>query len=732
MRNQGQTHNTAVPHRLRTDLVIREQKFQDELTWVIKDPIGLKYYRFESHEFFILSILDNKNSLDDIFNKFQLEFPNRDLTREELSYFLNNLVGSGLLISDIPGQGSRLYQREKESQKGKILRKFSGFMSIRIKGFDPEWLFKVIYPLVKFMYSPACVVACLLLMVSALGLVIVQNDELISKIPTFYDLFAAKNALWMMLALSIAKVLHEFGHGLTCKHFGGETHEMGVMFLCMTPCLYVNVSDSWMLPQKWKRILIMAAGMYVELVLASISVFLWWFSGPGFLNELCLRMIMVCSVTTIFFNANPLMRYDGYYILSDYYEIPNLRQQSNQYLKQRLSSMLFGISQPENRFLPQRHRRLFLVYSIASSLYKWMIAISISWLLVRILEPYELQVIGYLYAAYSLFGLLVLPVIKFITFLINSETRNLMDRSRFTVTAMATAMILCCIVGIPFNYDVVTPVEVAPGNSSTVYIKVPGQLKKIHVQPGDVIKEGTPLAEFSNLDMELSLTELEENRDRYLVQINNLKQMRFHQPEVQKDLKQYEMLLKKSEEQITLMKQKSEYLTLTASISGVVLSGKEKELKNGNKDSLSDWSGTLLNKKNIGCFAQTGTEFCMIDSSPAQYAGMVVTQDELEFVHIGDSVALKFKSHPGVLFTGTIEAIAAENDEEQPDFENSKSNFVMTKMEKTDKYLARIRLDERKEKLLVGSTGQARIRSKKLTVAQRTLRYFHKTFGIAL
>ena len=132
--------------------------------------------------------------------------------------------------------------------------------------------------------------------------------------------------------------MHEFGHGLSCKHFGGECHEIGVMLLVFTPCLYCNVSDSWMLPNKWHRAAIGAAGMYVELVLASIATFVWWFSQPGPFNYICLSVMFICSVSTVMFNANPLLRYDGYYILSDFLEIPNLRQKASTILNRSSAS----------------------------------------------------------------------------------------------------------------------------------------------------------------------------------------------------------------------------------------------------------------------------------------------------------------------------------------------------------------------------------------------------------
>lgn len=115
------------------------------------------------------------------------------------------------------------------------------------------------------------------------------------------------------------KIIHEFGHGLACKTFGGEVHEMGLLFLVFSPCMYCNVSDAWTLPSKWQRIVISAAGIYVELLIASIATFIWWRTDHGtFINNMCMSLMVVCSVSTFVFNANPLMRFDGYYVLADW------------------------------------------------------------------------------------------------------------------------------------------------------------------------------------------------------------------------------------------------------------------------------------------------------------------------------------------------------------------------------------------------------------------------------
>ncbi len=207
--------------------------------------------------------------------------------------------------------------------------------------------------------------------IAAITLVLVNYQEFKGKLPTFQQFFQAKNWIWLGLTMAAVKVCHEFGHGLSCKKFGGECHEMGFMMLVFTPCLYCNVSDSWMLPNKWQRVFIGAAGMYVELILASIATFLWWFSeDDSMFKFLCLSVMFICSVSTVVFNGNPLLRFDGYYIIMDILEIPTSAK-GNRNSEAMVSESLFGARVAGQPFLPQRNRFLFAVYTVASFIYRW-------------------------------------------------------------------------------------------------------------------------------------------------------------------------------------------------------------------------------------------------------------------------------------------------------------------------------------------------------------------------
>src|SRR5207244_3763192 len=179
---------------------------------------------------------------------------------------------------------------------------------------------------------------------AAVLLVATHFEAFREKLPDYHEFFSFKTIVYLWAALGCVKIIHEFGHGLSCKAFGGEVHEIGALLLCFSPCMYCNVSDAWTLPSKWKRIIISGAGIYVELIIAAIATFVWW-NTPShpFVNNMSLSLMVVCSVSTIVFNANPLMRYDGYYVLADLLEIPNLRDRCNRYLKNLVLDKCLGI-----------------------------------------------------------------------------------------------------------------------------------------------------------------------------------------------------------------------------------------------------------------------------------------------------------------------------------------------------------------------------------------------------
>src|SRR6516162_2317659 len=312
--------------RVRPDLDINPQRYEGRTYYVIKDPVSLRYYRFKEHEHFLLGMMDGKHTLDDAQKEFEKRFRPDRLTLEDLEQFGQQLLTAGLAQNESPQAGKQLFDRRRKRRRSEVMQALTNILYIKIPVFDPEKLLTRMLPYCRWMFTTTFMLFSVAVMLGAVLLVLTHFTTFLDRLPAYHEFFQFKTVMYLWAALGLVKVIHEFGHGLSCKAFGGEVHEMGLLFLCFSPCMFCNVSDAWTLPNKWKRIIISGAGIYVELIIAAICTFIWW-NTPNhpFINYMALSLMIVCSVSTVFFNANPLMRYDGYYVLADWLEIPNLR-----------------------------------------------------------------------------------------------------------------------------------------------------------------------------------------------------------------------------------------------------------------------------------------------------------------------------------------------------------------------------------------------------------------------
>ncbi|MGC3972201.1 MAG: hypothetical protein QM775_34130 [Pirellulales bacterium] len=479
-----------LPLRMRPDLKISRERFGDRIYVVVKDPVGLRHYRFEEEEFAQLQLLDGHRTLEQLKSELERRFVPQQFPVEEISRFVGTLHQSSLAISDVGGQGRSLWQSARRKRRQAVLRQLRSPLSIRLPGFDPTRLLDALGPWVGWCYTKAAAMLFFVLALAAVGLVAVHFDAMQRRLPTFHQFFTPANILLLLLLTGTIKVVHELGHGLTCRRFGAECHELGLMFLIFAPCLYCNVSDAWRLPKR-QRIAVSTAGIIVELILASLAVFGWWFSVPGIWNQLCLGVLVVSGISTVLINGNPLLRYDGYFILADLLETPNLAEKSSAVLRQFGRRLWFGDDRQVDLLVPTQGRGGFALYAVASFAYRGLLVGTIFFYLLDWSRPHRLENIARTVGLLSVAGLCGGMIVRLWQVGKALPGRPAKIQRRFGVVTLFTALLIATILVVPLPRRVWGTLEIEPHDARQVYVDVPGRLQSLHVRPGLRIESGT-------------------------------------------------------------------------------------------------------------------------------------------------------------------------------------------------------------------------------------------------
>ena len=647
--------------RKRPDLTASRHRYQGTGYWVVKEPVGLQYFRFHDEEYFILNMLDGHVSLQQIKDGFEQRFAPQKITFGDLQQFIGMLHRSGLVISNSPGQGKALRERGRKKKNKEVLGKLSNVFAIRTRGIDPERILKVLLPWFGWVFTVPALIFFLGLLTAASLLLATQYETVYAKLPTFQQFFAADRWLILAATMAVVKVIHEFGHGLSCKKFGGECHEIGFMLLVFTPCLYCNVSDSWMLPNKWKRVWIGAAGIYVEMILASIAAFVWFYSEQGTtINDLCLNMMFLNVVSTVLVNGNPLLRFDGYYILMDILEIPNLRQKSTEVLKRWFQKTCLGLELQDDPFLPHRNKFMFAMFTVASVIYRWVVVFSIVWFVIKVLEPYGLQALGRMLAVAGFAGLVAQPIIQTWKFIRTPGRLSKVKRKPLLITLSVAGAILAAVAYIPLPHHVDCAFEIRPSKAGMVYAGTVGRIESA-VEPGTLVEAGDPVAVLRNPDLEIRLADLRGEEKIAEVQLRNVRYRSREDYALKSQIETQTELLESIRALRAKAEDEIERLTVRAKRDGYVLPPPERKPQEKNDGRLPSWTGTPLQEKNIGATLTEDDLICEISEPDDFEAVLVIDQGDIQLVREGQPVDLKLDADRLKTFSGKITELSLQD-----------------------------------------------------------------------
>ena len=484
--------------RLRSDLCISPQKRPEGTFYVVKDRASERFFQWGEAEYFIARQLDGETPLEVVRERTEREL-GAALDEASLVQFVERLERLGLMEGEKSGKTAPAPRRRI---RGSLLY-------LRLGAFDPNRLFDRIIPKLGFFFTPQFLVLSALVIAAAAAITYSDWPQILHA---YSSLFHFRSLVFAYFTLFVIIAAHEFAHGLTCKHFGGEVHEIGFLLIYFEPAFYCNVSDAWLFPEKSRRLWVTFAGGYFEFFLWGLATLAWRLTEPGTaVNSLSL-MVMLTSGFKILFNVNPLIKLDGYYLLSDFLEVPNLRKRSFAYLKNCLQRLIPG-SHVEAMGASPRERRIFLAYGLLAGTYSY-------WLLSMV----ALWFGQFLVARYHGFGFLIF--ITTLGVLMRDSLKRLFKKPAAVIgpifhlgsgpgrrwralgwlSAVAALSIL-----LPLPLKVGGEFKILPDWNADVCAEVDGVMKEVYVEEGQKVHRGQPLAEISDRDYRSELEKVQSD-----------------------------------------------------------------------------------------------------------------------------------------------------------------------------------------------------------------------------
>jgi putative peptide zinc metalloprotease protein len=465
---------------------LHRHRYRGELSYLLQDPASGRVHRFTSAARLILAAMNGERSVDELWRLAQRHLQDDAPTQDEVIQLLGQLHGSDLLATDVPPDAQELFERGVKAATSKRRRSWMNPMAMRVPLWDPGAFLDRHAALWRRLWGLPGAMLWLAVVLPALLLLPGHWPDLSGNLSD--RVLQLDNLLLLAVVFPLIKALHELGHATATRAAGGEVHDMGVMLLVLVPVPYVDASSATVLRSRWLRALIGAAGMVVELFIAALAFYLWLAVEPGVVRALCFNVILVAGVSTLIFNGNPLLRYDGYYMLADLSELPNLAQRSARYWGYLAARYLLrerGVQSPA----ATAGERVWLgLYGLASTLYRLFVTIAIA-----LFIGSRFFFVGVILALWAVVMMLAVPVVRALGRL---QTRPGLRERRGRIGAaigVAAAAFAMAAALVPLPYRSQAEGVIWLPEHSTLRAPGAGFVSRLEVPPGTVVARGAPL-----------------------------------------------------------------------------------------------------------------------------------------------------------------------------------------------------------------------------------------------
>jgi putative peptide zinc metalloprotease protein len=659
----------ALKHpKLRADLTWRRFVSEGVDSYIFKDDISQEYVKLDEISGGIALQLDGETSPEDLLGWASRQWPGLEFDHDYIADVIADLERYKFI--EDPFQRNALLRARAYEERAQINAKtFQNIFGIPLGTVNPDRFLTRTQRYVSWFFSPTFVALGIAVFLASLYLVVLNRDHVASRAGSLLSGsglgWVGVTLVWATIILSTA--IHELGHAYAVKHFGGKVDKLGFMCMVVIPCMYCDTSDSHLFPDWRHRAYVALSGTYTELYLAAICTLVWWATPADLLvNQLAYNLMLYSSVSGIIFNYNPLIKFDGYFVLADYLDMPNLQEDAFEYVGWLFKHHVLRMKDEPCPVEGRRRKRILAAYGVASLFYSTMFTF-VAFIALRKLLIHSFAFTGALVAA-AFLALLLWGMGNRMARTTSGwvlNHRGAIRRQKLPLlVGLASLLALMALVPVPGRRGFRVSVE--PIRVSALVAPEELRLKEARWSPGQTVAEGQVLAV---MDADLAVAERgEATADAGALGIRGAAARRSG---AASDAVTAQVGEAAARERSQLLERRVERAELRAPFAGRVLSPTAPE--------------------QVGMQLEGGDTLCVIGDFSQVRATARLWEFDLEDVHVGAPVRVRLHSRPGEVLIGRVSAI-------QPAAETYRTIRL---------YRVRIELEARPSDLRSGLTGTA-------------------------
>ncbi len=550
---------------MRSHVRAHKHVYRDNTWYIMRDDSSGRHHRFNEVAYAFIKLINGRRTVNEIWEILQDKLGDDAPTQEEVINLLGQLHYADHLLADLAPDVEELIDRRRNERRRLFISKIGNPLSIRIPLLDPDrWLTRWM-PVARPLFTKKVMLIGLVIMLFAL-LEMTRHWPMLSKHAMEHAL-SPYNLLIIWFVYPFVKGIHELGHAFAVKKWGGEVHEMGIMLLVLMPVPYVDASASSSFRSKQQRMIVSAAGIIVELLLASVALLVWLNVQQGLVSDVLFNVMLIGGVSTLLFNGNPLLRFDGYYTFADAIEIPGLGKRANRYYAYLIQHYLFGVKTIKSPVTADGEIFWFVSYGAAAFVYRIFILVMIT-----LYVAGQYFFFGVALAFWAVFMQLFLPILKAIGYLLKSPVLSHRRERALSVSIGTISFVVAMLFLIPMPLNTMAQGVVWMPERSYVRAGSNGFIERILVEEGAYVQKGDALIETHDPLMAAQLKLLEAQKKELRVKYDALVQQDIVESEIiQEEINVLEGKIQRLQEQISEM-------TVTSPVDGVFIIAESKDL----------------------------------------------------------------------------------------------------------------------------------------------------------